>query len=163
MPELNLPDFGDDPIRSLLPELCRGCRSLDDVRRAALTPAIQARLTPEQIRAVAREAPERLPVPIGSQIALEYEPGQPPIMAVRIQEIFGLRATPHVAGGRVPVVMHLLAPNMRPQQVTTDLESFWRSTYAEVRKDLRRRYPKHAWPEDPLTAFPQRRPGSRKP
>jgi ATP-dependent helicase HrpB len=118
-------------------------------------------LTPEQIRAVAREAPERLPVPSGSQIALVYEPGQPPVMAVRIQEIFGLRQTPRVAVGRVLVVMHLLAPNMRPQQITTDLESFWRTTYAEVRKDLRRRYPKHAWPEDPLTAQPERRPGRR--
>jgi ATP-dependent helicase HrpB len=161
MPELNLPDFGDDPIRSLLGELCRGCRSLDEVRRAPLTPAIQARLTPEQIRALAREAPERLPVPSGSQIALLYEPGQPPVMAVRIQEIFGLRQTPRIAGGRVAVVMHLLAPNMRPQQITADLESFWRTTYAEVRKDLRRRYPKHAWPEDPTTAQPQRRPGKK--
>jgi ATP-dependent helicase HrpB len=162
MPELNLPDFGDEPIRELLPELCRGCRSLDEVRRAPLTPAIQARLTPDQIRAVAREAPERLPVPSGSQIALAYEPGQPPVMAVRIQEIFGLRQTPRVAAGSVRVVMHLLAPNMRPQQVTTDLESFWRTTYAEVRKDLRRRYPKHAWPEDPLAAEPERRPGRKR-
>ena len=161
MPELNLPDFGDNPIRGLLGELCRGCRSLDEVRRVPLTPAIQARLTSEQIRAVAREAPERLPVPSGSQIALHYEPGQPPVMAVRIQEIFGLRQTPRIAGGRVPVVMHLLAPNMRPQQITSDLESFWRTTYAEVRKDLRRRYPKHAWPEDPTTAQPQRRPGRK--
>lgn len=162
MPELNLPNFGDDPIRELLPELCRGCRSLDDVRRAPLTPAIQARLTPEQIRAVTREAPERLPAPSGSQISLDYEPGQPPVMAVRIQEIFGLRETPRVAAGRVPVVMHLLAPNMRPQQITTDLESFWRTTYAEVRKDLRRRYPKHAWPEDPLAARPERRPRRKR-
>jgi ATP-dependent helicase HrpB len=162
MPELNLPDFGDEPIRELLPELCRGCRSLDEVRRAPLTPAIQARLTPEQFRAVAREAPERLPVPSGSQIALAYEPGQPPVMAVRIQEIFGLRQTPRVAAGRVPVVMHLLAPNMRPQQITTDLESFWRTTYAAVRKDLRRRYPKHAWPDDPLAAQPERRPHNKK-
>jgi ATP-dependent helicase HrpB len=161
MPELNLPDFGDDPIRGLLGELCRGCRSLDEVRRAPLTPAIQSRLSSEQIRAVAREVPERLPVPSGSQIALHYEPGQAPVMAVRIQEIFGLRQTPRIAGGRVSVVMHLLAPNMRPQQITTDLESFWRTTYAEVRKDLRRRYPKHAWPEDPTTAQPQRRPGKR--
>ena len=72
-----------------------------------------------------------------------------------------MQQTPRVAAGRVPVLMHLLAPNMRPQQVTADLESFWNTTYAEVRKELRRRYPKHAWPEDPLAAQPQRRPGSR--
>ena len=161
MPELKLPDLGDDPIRVLLSELCRGCRSLDEVRRAPLTPAVQSRLTPQQIQAVAREAPERIAVPSGSQIALDYEPGQPPVLAVRIQEVFGLKQTPRVAGGRIPVVMHLLAPNMRPQQVTTDLESFWRTTYAEVRKELRRRYPKHSWPEDPTTAPPQRGPKKR--
>jgi ATP-dependent helicase HrpB len=107
---------------------------------------------------VAREAPERILVPSGNRITLAYEPGKPPVLAVRIQEIFGLRETPRIADGRVPVLLHLLAPNMRPQQVTSDLASFWRTTYAEVRKDLRRRYPKHAWPEDPTTAVPQRRP-----
>ena len=100
MPELKLPDLGDDPIRGLLPELCRGCRSLDEVRRAALTPAIQARLTPQQIQAVAREAPERITVPSGSQISLDYEPGQPPVLAVRIQEVFGLKR--NAARGRRP-------------------------------------------------------------
>ena len=156
MPELKLPDLGDDPIRALLIPLCRGCRSIDEVRRAALTPAVQALLTPEQIRAVAREAPERLPVPSGNQITLQYEAGRPPVLAVRIQEVFGMKQTPRVAAGRVPVLMHLLAPNMRPQQVTADLESFWNTTYSEVRKELRRRYPKHAWPEDPRAAQPQR-------
>ena len=158
MPELNLPDLGDDPIRALLPELCRGCTSIDEVRRASLTPAVQALLSKQQIQAVAREAPERIAVPSGSQITLDYEPGKPPVLAVRIQEAFGMKQTPRVADGRVPVLMHLLAPNMRPQQVTADLESFWRTTYAEVRKELRRRYPKHAWPEDPTTAVAQRRP-----
>jgi ATP-dependent helicase HrpB len=161
MPELKLPDFGDDPVRGLLDQLCRGCRSLDDVRRAQLTPAIQSLLTPQQVQAVACEAPERLTVGSGSKIALRYESGQPPVLAVRIQEVFGMRETPRVAAGRVPVVMHLLAPNMRPQQVTTDLGSFWRNTYAEVRKELRRRYPKHAWPEDPCAAKPQARPNKR--
>jgi ATP-dependent helicase HrpB len=79
------------------------------------------------------------------------------VLAVRIQDVFGMRETPRVAGGRVPVVMHLLAPNMRPHQITTDLKSFWRNTYPEVRKELRRRYPKHAWPEDPSAAKPQAR------
>jgi len=162
LPELNLPDFGPDPWRTLLPSVCRDCRSLDEVRRAPLTPAIQAQLTGAQIQAIARETPERLPVPSGSQITLDYEVGKPPVMAVRIQEVFGLKETPRIAGGRVPVLLHLLAPNMRPQQVTADLASFWKNTYAEVRKELRRRYPKHSWPEDPYTAEPQRRPG-RKP
>ena len=161
MPELNLPDLGNEPIRRLLPQLCRRCRSLEEVRRAPLTPAVQSLLTSQQIQAIAREAPERLTVPSGSAITLEYEPGKPPVMAVRIQEIFGMQHTPRVASGRIAVLMHLLAPNMRPQQVTSDLESFWRNTYSEVRKELRRRYPKHSWPDDPTTAAPQRRPGKK--
>ena len=83
---------------------------------------------------------------------LQYEVGRPPILAVRIQEVFGLAATPRIAGGRVPVLLHLLGPNHRPQQVTDDLASFWATTYSEVKKELRRRYPKHAWPDDPLSA-----------
>ncbi len=161
MPELNLPQLGADPLRTILGDVCRGRRSIEEVRRAPLTPVIQTQLTPEQIRMISREAPERLPVPSGSLIALRYEFGQSPVMAVRIQEVFGLRQTPRIAAGRVPVVMHLLAPNMRPQQVTSDLESFWRTTYAGVRKELRRRYPKHSWPEDPTTAQAVQRPGQR--
>ncbi len=161
MPELGLPNLGGDPTRGLLPAVCRGCRSMDDVRRAPLTPAVRSLLTAQQIQAVAREAPERLSVPSGNQISLQYDAGQSPVLAVRIQEVFGLLQTPRIAGGRVPVIMHLLAPNMRPQQITSDLASFWKNTYAEVRKELRRRYPKHSWPEDPYTAEPQRRPSKK--
>ena len=89
---------------------------------------------------------------------MTYEEGRPPVLAVRIQEVFGLRDTPRIAGGRVPVLLHLLGPNMRPQQITDDLASFWANTYPQVRKELRRRYPKHAWPEDPLTAAAVGRP-----
>jgi ATP-dependent helicase HrpB len=83
------------------------------------------------------------------------------VLAVRIQEVFGLMETPRVAGGRVAVLVHLLAPNMRVAQVTDDLASFWARTYAQVRKDLRARYPKHPWPEDPYSATAVRRPGRR--
>jgi len=101
-------------------------------------------------------------VPSGSRIAVQYEAGRPPILAVRIQEVFGLLETPRIAGGRVSVLMHLLAPNMRVAQVTGDLASFWANTYAMVRKDLRARYPKHAWPEDPYTARAEKRPGRKR-
>jgi ATP-dependent helicase HrpB len=160
MPDLGLPPFvetGD--LRELLPELCqKGCRSFADLRKAGWLEAIQGRLTYAQRQAVDREAPERLTVPSGSRIALRYEVGRPPVLAVRIQEMFGLGDTPRVAGGRVRVLLHLLAPNYRPQQVTDDLASFWASTYSQVRKELRARYPRHAWPEDPWTAAPQIRP-----
>jgi ATP-dependent helicase HrpB len=91
-------------------------------------------------------------------VRLAYEIGRPPVLAARIQELFGLCETPRVARGRVAVLLHLLAPSGRPQQVTDDLASFWRTTYPEVRKELRARYPRHAWPEDPLRALPERRP-----
>ena len=101
-------------------------------------------------------------MPSGSRLALRYEPGRPPVLAVRIQEVFGLADTPRIAAGRVRVLLHLLAPNYRPQQVTDDLASFWANTYAQVRKELRARYPRHAWPEDPWSAEPERRPQKRK-
>ena len=94
---------------------------------------------------------------------IAYEPGKPPVLAARIQEMFGLAETPRVAAGRVPVLLHLLAPNGRPQQVTHDLRSFWENTYPQVRKELAGRYPRHAWPQDPWNAPPQRRPSGAEP
>lgn len=152
LPELNLTVFDDAQLQSLLPSLCLGRRSLADLRNAPWVETIQAALTPAQWQAVEREAPTHLTVPSGSRIALEYEPGRSPILAVRIQEIFGLHETPRVARGRVPVLLHLLAPNYRPQQVTDDLPSFWANAYPIIRSELRRRYPRHPWPDDPLTA-----------
>jgi ATP-dependent helicase HrpB len=158
-PELALPLFGPDDLRALLPTLAAGRRTFADLRRAPLREILEGLLTRDQRRALAEEAPERLEVPSGSHIRLTYEPGRPPVLAARIQELFGLAETPRVAGGRVPVLLHLLAPNGRPQQVTHDLKSFWATTYPQVRKELAGRYPKHAWPLDPWTAQPQRRPG----
>jgi ATP-dependent RNA helicase HrpB len=162
MPNLNLPPLDDDQLRGLLPQLTTGRRSLAELRHAPWLDAMKGLFGWQQLQAIDREAPERIEVPSGSRIALQYEPGRPPILAVRIQEVFGLLQTPRIAGGRVAVLMHLLAPNMRVAQVTNDLASFWATTYALVRKDLRARYPKHAWPEDPFTAQPQRRPGRKK-
>ena len=101
-------------------------------------------------------APERIEVPSGSRIAIDYSDVEKPVLAVRLQEVFGLTETPRVAGGRVPLTMHLLSPAYRPVQVTGDLASFWKSAYFDVRKDLRGRYPKHHWPEDPMVAEPVR-------
>jgi ATP-dependent helicase HrpB len=158
MPELNLPAFDEADLRELLTWLAPGAKSFADLRDADWLGAIQGRLTHQNRQAVEREAPERLTVPTGNYLALHYEVGRPPVLAVRIQELFGLTETPRVAGGRVKVLLHLLAPNHRSQQVTDDLASFWANTYPQVRKDLRGRYPKHSWPEDPLTAPPEHRP-----
>jgi ATP-dependent helicase HrpB len=158
MPELNLPKFDDAELQEALRWLSAGRRSFDDLRRADWLGALHARLTHAQLQTIEREAPERIAVPSGSRIAVKYEPGHPPVLAVRIQELFGLTDTPRLAAGRVRVLLHLLAPNYRPQQVTDDLASFWANTYPQVRKELRARYPKHAWPDDPLSAPAQRGP-----
>ena len=152
----SVPTFDDAELCSLLPWACADCRSFEEVRRADWLGLLQSRLTQVQAQAVEREAPERMQVPSGSRIALVYESGRAPLLAVRIQEMFGLKETPRIAGGRVRVLLHLLAPNYRPQQVTDDLASFWKNTYPLIRKELRIRYPKHAWPEDPTTAVARR-------
>ena len=158
MPNLGLPPLDDAQLQSLLPTVAAGKRSLEEIRRGPWLMAIKSLFDYQQLQTVEREAPERIEVPTGNRITLTYEVGRPPILAVRIQEVFGLLETPRIAGGRVPVLMHLLAPNMRVAQVTDDLRSFWANGYPLVRKDLRARYPKHSWPEDPYTALPQSRP-----
>jgi ATP-dependent helicase HrpB len=139
---------------------------LDDVTRRAqlarvpLEKALRARLSYEQQRALDERAPEYLLMPSGSRIRVDYQGEDSPAVAVRLQEVFGLAATPRIDRGRVAVTFRLLSPAQRPVQVTRDLESFWRGAYFEVRKDLRGRYPKHHWPEDPLAAQPTR--GTRR-
>jgi ATP-dependent helicase HrpB len=149
MPELDLPPDPDLLLAGTLDSLVAGKRSFADLRRADLEGALRAQLTPRQLRVLDREAPERLRLPSGREARLVYERGKTPVLAARIQDLFGLTATPRVAAGRVPVVLHILAPSNRPVQVTDDLASFWQRTYPEVRKQLRGRYPKHAWPEAP--------------
>jgi len=101
-------------------------------------------------------------VPSGSRLKLRYKPGEPPVLAVRLQEMFGLADTPRVCWGEVPVLLHLLSPAHRPIQVTQDLHGFWERTYPQVKKELKGRYPKHHWPDDPWSAPPTRRAKPRK-
>jgi ATP-dependent helicase HrpB len=150
-PDLELPKFDEDELAALLPDVCQGQRSLDELRSVDWLGWLQARVGFDRLTEIDRLAPAELEVPSGNRHAITYEVGKRPVLAVRIQELFGLATTPTV-GGRVPVVLHLLGPNYRPQQVTADLASFWKNGYPEVKKELRRRYPKHAWPDDPLTA-----------
>jgi len=153
-PDLGLPPLGEADLARELPAICLGLRSLDEIAQADWLSRLHALVGHDRIAEVERLAPAHLDLPTGKRYRLAYEPGNPPILAVRIQELFGVRETPRIAGGRVPVLLHLLGPNHRPQQVTSDLASFWKTTYADVRKELRRRYPKHSWPDDPLAAPP---------
>jgi ATP-dependent helicase HrpB len=152
LPDLKLPTLDQAELEQMLPEVCRGLRSIDEVRSADWLTTLQARAGFDRLVEIDRLAPSELELPSGNRHAVVYEVGKTPVLAVRIQELFGLRETPKVGGGRVPVLLHLLGPNYRPQQVTADLASFWQNTYPEVKKELRRRYPKHAWPDDPLAA-----------
>jgi ATP-dependent helicase HrpB len=102
-------------------------------------------------------APERLQMPSGSRVRIAYNGAEPPVVAVKLQETFGWTQTPVLADGRAPIVLHLLSPAGRPVAITADLVSFWRQGYPQVRADLRARYPKHPWPEDPLSAHPTAR------
>lgn len=155
------PDWSDQALLAgledwLLPYL-GGISRLEGLRRLDLHEVLAAGLDWPRRQALDIEAPSHLDVPSGNRHALDYGDGQAPVLAVKLQEMFGARETPSVAKGKVPVTLHLLSPAGRPVQVTQDLVSFWGRGYADVRADLRGRYPKHPWPEDPLTALPTAR------
>lgn len=161
------PDWSDEVLRSsmrewLLPHLV-GLRRRADVEALDLASILFARLNLEQRRAIGHLAPTHVTVPSGSNIAVDYSDPASPVLAVQLQEMFGQADTPRIAGGRVVLTVRLLSPAGRPVQVTRDLAGFWRSSYFEVRKELRGRYPKHEWPDDPLLAVPARRAKRRSP
>jgi len=138
--------------RDWLAPFLAGMKSLADAQRVDLQQALLTRVDWSARGELDRLAPSHVEVPSGSRIAVDYSDPHAPALAARIQEMFGMETTPRIGGGHVPLTVRLLSPAMRPVQVTTDLASFWRDAYFEVRKDLRGRYPKHYWPEDPLQA-----------
>ncbi len=160
-PEREWPALDDVDLAEILTSACRGKVSIEEVRGGGLLDWILGWVGHSTLRLVNELTPEALVVPSGNRIRLVYESGRPPILAVRLQELFGCPETPRIADGRVAVLLHLLGPNFRPVQVTDDLQSFWASTYFQVRKDLRARYPRHSWPDAPLLARPEAK-GSRR-
>jgi len=155
------PDLSDDALAArrddwLVPALSDKT-SLKELTAGDLSDALMT-LLPWDVRArLEREAPTHFEAPTGTMLAIDYEAEQGPTIAVRLQELFGLNTHPSIAKGAVPLVLELLSPAQRPVQVTRDLPGFWRGSYAAVRTDLRGRYPRHPWPEDPATALPTRR------
>lgn len=149
-PDLDLPEFDDAAIGEALAMLAPGKKDLRAFRDAPLLDLLESQLTREQRARLASDAPVRIRVGRGKDLRIDYEP-EPPHIAARLQEFFGVATTPRIGGGKVPLQLQLLAPNMRPVQITDDLESFWRNIYPRVRSELRNRYPKHAWPENPGT------------
>ncbi|HJL17374.1 MAG TPA: ATP-dependent helicase HrpB [Sandaracinaceae bacterium LLY-WYZ-13_1] len=159
--EPSLPDLDEAWLERLLVRLCDGRRSFAELEDARLLDWIRAELGAEVLSRLDALAPEHVAIPGRRRVPVNYEPNRPPWIQSRMQDFFGATDGPTVGGGREPLVLHLLAPNRRAVQVTTDLAGFWDRHWDEIRNELRRRYPKHAWPEDPRTAEPSR-PGRRR-
>ncbi len=161
-PELELPDLSAEAVLERagewIPLFIGKATSAAQMKKIDMGEVIWSLLPYEAQQAVDRLAPTHITVPTGSNIRLEYRQGaEAPVLRVRLQECFGLTETPRVDGGKRPVLMELLSPGYKPVQLTSDLRSFWEGTYFEVRKELRRRYPKHSWPDNPLEAEPTRK------
>ena len=148
-----IPEPGENAVELALRSLATGLRSFTELeaasRNGGLTGEIERSLSPAERRLLDELAPEKIRLPGGRFTRVHYEPGQPPWIGSRLQDFFGMSQTPRVGRGAVPVVVRLLAPNQRPVQMTTDLAGFWERLYPQVRRELARRYPKHAWPEKP--------------
>ena len=166
MPDLGLPDLSDDALLASLdawlkPALA-GKTRLDALDEGELADALKAGTDWSLRQRIDQYAPTRIVVPSGMERRIEYAfdasgndgagAAEPPVLAVKLQELFGLADTPRIADGRVPLTLHLLSPGGRPLQVTQDLRNFWENTYAEVKKEMKGRYPRHPWPDDPWTA-----------
>jgi ATP-dependent helicase HrpB len=155
------PDLSDaallDSLEDWLSPWLEGISRRAHLARLDMHAVLEALLPWERRRALDDEAPTHLLVPSGSRIPIDYAIGETPVLAVRLQEMFGLADTPTIAGGRVKLVLHLLSPARRPMQVTQDLASFWANTYRQVKADLKGQYPKHYWPDDPMQAEPTAR------
>jgi len=156
IPELDWPEMAPEQLMASLEDWLapwlEGVKNRQDLARLPLLQALKARLSYEQQRCLEQEVPERMRVPSGSSIRIDYDCTGPPVLAVKLQELFGLAETPRIARGRVPLLLHLLSPARRPLQVTADLRNFWDSVYPQVKKELKGRYPRHPWPEDPWSA-----------
>jgi ATP-dependent helicase HrpB len=159
------PDVADETLLqdlSWLEPYLTGARGFNDLKKLNLVDILLARLSWQEQQELERLAPTHLKVASGSRVKLRYQPGEVPVLAVRIQQMFGCKETPTVAGGKLPVLIHLLSPAQRPIQITSDLAAFWQTTYREVKKELAGRYPKHYWPENPLEAQATNRVKRRK-
>lgn len=155
------PDLDDgrllDELEAWLAPFLSGVRSRRELAAVDVGAALRALLTRDQLRLLEEQAPTHVAVPSGHRIEIDYRPGSEPVLAVKLQEMFGLADTPSIAGGRVKLLLHLLSPAGRPVQVTRDLGNFWESGYREVKRELKGRYPKHPWPDDPWNAVATRK------
>ena len=144
-PELDLPPINDEDRRHLIEQVCHGATGYKDIKDKPVKPVVKSWLSPAQEELLDKYVPERLTLTNGRTPKVVYEPGAPPHIAIRIQELYDVNITPKIALGRVAVLVHILAPNLRPVQITQDLAGFWREQYPKVKQELQRKYPKHQW------------------
>lgn len=144
-PELALPPVSDEDRCHLIEQVCHGSFSSKELKDKPVKAVVKSWLSRSQQEHLDKHAPERLALPNGRTAKVLYEPGNPPHIALRIQQLYGVKATPHIAMGRVPVLMHILTPSQRPVQITQDLPGFWREHYPRIKQELQRKYPRHEW------------------
>lgn len=166
LPTEDWPAMDDEDLAASLEQwlqpYVKGIGSAAQLQRLDLFSILRNKLSWHQQQRLEALAPEQLTVPSGSRKKLRYSAGEPPVLAVRLQEMFGLGDTPRICSGKIAVILHLLSPAQRPLQVTGDLKGFWDRTYPEIKKELKGRYPRHHWPDDPWEAQPTSRAKSRK-
>ena len=143
--DLQLPAITEDDKKAIIEQLCHGAVSYKDIKEREVKPVVMSWLSHTQRELLDRHAPERLTLPNGRTPKVNYEPGRPPFISLRIQELYDVNQTPKIALGRVPVTVHILTPGMKPIQVTQDLANFWREHYPKIKSELARKYPKHLW------------------
>ncbi len=153
-PDAPLPAVDEAALQTAIAAACEGLVSFSELRGEGMAARLTRVLAPEAEQLLRALAPTALTLPGGRRVLIHYETDRPPWIESRLQDFFGMATGPTVAGGRVPLTIHLLAPSGRPVQVTSDLDSFWRTHYPTLRRELGRKYPKHAWPEDGRTATP---------
>jgi ATP-dependent helicase HrpB len=161
-PDQNWPDVSTQTLlhnnEEWLGPYLSNIKKTEDLKKIDLKTVLLHHLSFEKQQLLAELAPERIQVPSGSNLRIEYhQNGKSPVLPVRLQEVFGWQQTPSVNKGKVNLLMHLLSPGFKPVQITSDLNSFWQNAYFEVKKELKARYPKHQWPDDPLSAKPSRK------
>jgi ATP-dependent helicase HrpB len=144
-PDLQLPDITEDDRRHIIEQLCLGAVSHKDIKDREVKPVVVSWLSHAQRELLDKHAPERLTLANGRTPKVTYEPGNPPHIALRIQELYDVNQTPKIGLGRIPVVVHILTPGMKPIQITQDLAGFWREHYPRIKSELQRKYPRHVW------------------
>jgi ATP-dependent helicase HrpB len=144
-PELTLPPVSDEDRRHLVEQVCHGSFSGKDLKDKPVKAVVKSWLSPAQQQLLEKHAPERLTLANGRNSRVVYDAGNPPYIALRIQQLFGVTTTPRIAMGRIPVLLHILAPSQRPVQITQDLAGFWREHYPRIKQELQRKYPRHEW------------------